>query len=71
MVRWALWAAHVAVCPYWVSRSTGDHAHLGMTAIAPFSLILSEGSTESAWIAALGIGAVAPVTDRAFNAGLQ
>jgi hypothetical protein len=42
-----------------------------MTAIAPFSLILSEGSTETAWIVALGIGAVAPVTDRAFNAGLQ
>jgi hypothetical protein len=36
-----------------------------------FSLILSEVSTESAWIAALGIGTVAPFTDRAFNAGLQ
>ena len=35
------------------------------------SLILSEVSTESAWIAALEIGAVALFTDRAFNAGLQ
>jgi hypothetical protein len=36
-----------------------------------FSLILSEVSTESTWIAALGRGAIAPFTDRAFNAGLQ
>ena len=36
-----------------------------------FSLILREVSTESAWIAEFGIGAVAPFTDRAFNAGLQ
>jgi hypothetical protein len=36
-----------------------------------FPLILSAGSPESTWIAARGRGTVAPVTDRAFNAGLQ